>query len=72
MYVVMTDEAQILCIAKDHGQADLMLQRWEANHAASGWIVECEKVQGLEAWRPILPPNSDIDWALENFTNGKD
>jgi hypothetical protein len=63
----MTDESQILYITEDFEKADLVLRRWEASHAASAWIVECTEVQGFGGWRPIIPPNSDLEWAEENF-----
>ncbi len=58
LYIVLTDENQILFASTSHKVADQQLTAWEAkrpDRCAS--IVEC-KGSGW-GWKPLIPPNAE-------------
>ncbi|KKL97288.1 hypothetical protein LCGC14_1835960 [marine sediment metagenome] len=58
LYIVLTDENQILFASTSHKVADNQLAAWERRHCLGGAsIVEC-KGSGW-GWRPLIPPNAE-------------
>jgi len=57
LYIVLTDENQILFASTSSKVADQQLAEWESRHAACASIVEC-KGSGW-GWKPLIPPNAE-------------
>ena len=62
LFIVLTDENQILYATNSALDAYAQSDAWEAAHAAEAQVVECSWVDGFPGWKPILPPNADISW----------
>jgi hypothetical protein len=62
LWIVLTDENQILCATNSAIEADMIKEEWESIHAAEATLVECSYAPGFEGWMPDFPPCADINW----------
>lgn len=64
IYVILTDENQVLYITNSANEAYAVKDEWETTHAAEAILVECSWMPEMEGWRPDYPPESEINWPV--------
>ena len=61
MWVVLTDENQLLYVTQNSTEAYQIYDDWCATHAAEGQVIECYRNVLLQGWSPLLPPNAPLE-----------
>ena len=46
----------------DADEAVTLHEQWEHYHQESLELIECSWAKNLAGWRPIMPPDRDIEW----------
>jgi ribosome biogenesis protein Tsr3 len=47
----------------DAEEAMVVYDEWEDYHKEGLELIECSWAKDMAGWRPIMPPNKDLEWA---------
>lgn len=47
----------------DAEEAIKVYDEWEDYHQDSLELIECSWARNMAGWRPIMPPDKDLEWA---------
>ena len=56
-------DKHIIYITCDAEEAVEVHEKWEEYHQDSAELIECSYAKDMAGWRPIMPPNQDLEWA---------